>query len=38
MAAELHGKFVELFRNALPGIRRVAAHGNVPDPSLKADA
>jgi putative ABC transport system substrate-binding protein len=35
MAAELHGKCVELFRDALPGIRRVAALGNAPDPFSK---
>jgi putative tryptophan/tyrosine transport system substrate-binding protein len=32
IAAELHGKCVELFRDALPGIRRVAALGNGADP------
>ena len=32
IAAELHGKCVELFRDALPGIRRVSALGNSADP------
>ena len=32
IAAELHGKCVELFRDALPGIRCVAALGNGADP------
>jgi putative tryptophan/tyrosine transport system substrate-binding protein len=32
IAAELHGKCIELFRDALPGIRRVAALGNGADP------
>jgi ABC-type uncharacterized transport system substrate-binding protein len=35
MALELHGKCVELFRDALPGVRRVAALGNAPDPISK---
>ena len=35
IAAELHGKCVELFRDALPGIRRVAALGNGADPFSK---
>jgi putative ABC transport system substrate-binding protein len=35
MAVELHGKCVELFRDALPGVRRVAALGNDPDPFSK---
>jgi ABC-type uncharacterized transport system substrate-binding protein len=32
MAVELHGKCVELFRDELPGTRRIAALGNAPDP------
>jgi ABC-type uncharacterized transport system substrate-binding protein len=32
IAAELHGKCVELLRDALPWIRRVAALGNAADP------
>jgi putative ABC transport system substrate-binding protein len=32
IGAELLGKCVELFRDALPGIRRVAALGNASDP------
>jgi len=32
IAAELHGKCIELFRDALPGIRCVAALGNGADP------
>jgi ABC-type uncharacterized transport system substrate-binding protein len=35
IAAELHGKCVELFRDLLPGIRRVAVLGNAPDPFVK---
>ena len=35
IAAELHGKCVELFRDLLPGIRRVAVLGNAPDPIVK---
>ena len=35
IAAELHAKCVELFRDALPGIRRVAALGNASDPFSK---
>lgn len=35
IAAELHSKSVELFRDALPRIRRVAALGNVSDPFSK---
>jgi putative ABC transport system substrate-binding protein len=35
MAAELHGKCVELFRDMLPWVRRVAALGNLADPSAK---
>jgi ABC-type uncharacterized transport system substrate-binding protein len=35
MAVELVGKCVELFRDALPAIRRVAALGNDPDPFSK---
>ena len=35
IAAELHSKSVELFRDAIPGIRRVAALGNVSDPFSK---
>jgi putative tryptophan/tyrosine transport system substrate-binding protein len=35
MAVELHAKCVELFRDALPGIRRVAALGNASDPFSK---
>ena len=35
IAAELLGKCVELFRDALPGIRRVAALGNASDPFSK---
>jgi putative ABC transport system substrate-binding protein len=32
MAAELHGKCVELFHDILPSLRRVAALGNAADP------
>jgi putative ABC transport system substrate-binding protein len=32
MAAELHGKCVELFHDILPSVRRVAALGNAADP------
>lgn len=35
MAAETHGKCVELFRDMLPGVRRVAALGNAADPFSK---
>ena len=35
VAAELHGKCVELFRDMLPSIRRVAVLGNLADPSMK---
>jgi ABC-type uncharacterized transport system substrate-binding protein len=35
MGAELHGKCVELLRDALPRIRRVAVLGNAPDPISK---
>jgi putative ABC transport system substrate-binding protein len=35
MAVELHGKCVELLRDAVPGMRRVAALGNDPDPFSK---
>ena len=35
MAAELHGKCVELFRDMLPSARRVAAVGNGADPFSK---
>ena len=35
MAVELHAKCVELFRDAFPGIRRVAALGNASDPFSK---
>jgi ABC-type uncharacterized transport system substrate-binding protein len=35
IGAELFGKCVELFRDALPGIRRVAALGNASDPFSK---
>ena len=35
MAVELIGKCVELFRDALPAIRRVGALGNDPDPFSK---
>jgi putative ABC transport system substrate-binding protein len=35
MAAELHGKCVELFRDMLPSIRRIAFLGNAADPSWK---
>jgi putative tryptophan/tyrosine transport system substrate-binding protein len=35
MAVDLVGKCVELFRDALPGVRRVAALGNDPDPFSK---
>jgi putative tryptophan/tyrosine transport system substrate-binding protein len=34
IAAELHGKCVELFRDALPGIRRVSALGNSALPTV----
>jgi putative ABC transport system substrate-binding protein len=33
MAAELHGKCVELFRDMIPSLRRVAALSNTADPS-----
>src|SRR4030095_6344968 len=32
IAAELHGKCVELFRDMFPTVGRVAALGNAPDP------
>jgi putative tryptophan/tyrosine transport system substrate-binding protein len=35
LAAELHGKCVELFRDMLPAVRRVAALGNGADPFSK---
>jgi putative ABC transport system substrate-binding protein len=35
IGAELHGKCVELLRDALPGISRVAALGNAADPISK---
>src|SRR5436190_3210936 len=35
IAAELHGKCVELFRDMLPSVRRVAALGNADDPISK---
>ncbi len=35
MGAETHGKCVELFRDMLPSIRRVAFLGNAADPSWK---
>jgi putative ABC transport system substrate-binding protein len=35
IAAELHGKCVELFRDLLPSIRRVAFLGNAADPFSK---
>lgn len=35
MAAELHGKFVELFRDMLPSLRRVALLLNAEDPFWK---
>ncbi len=35
VAAELHGKCVELFRDMLPSVSRVAALGNLADPSMK---
>jgi len=35
IAAELHGKCVELFRDMLPSVRRVAALGNGADPISK---
>ena len=35
VAAELHGKCVELFRDMLPSVRWVAALGNLADPSMK---
>ncbi len=35
MAAELHGKCVELFRDMIPSARRVAAIGNGADPFSK---
>jgi putative tryptophan/tyrosine transport system substrate-binding protein len=35
IAAEMHGKCVELFRDMLPSIRRVAALGNAADPFSK---
>src|SRR5215472_10774224 len=36
IAAELHGKCVELFRDILPSLRRVAALGNAADPFSKS--
>jgi ABC-type uncharacterized transport system substrate-binding protein len=35
IAAELHGKCVELFRDMFPTVGRVAALGNAPDPISK---
>ena len=35
IASELHGKCVELFRDMLPSVRRVAALGNAADPISK---
>jgi putative ABC transport system substrate-binding protein len=35
IASELHGKCVELFRDLLPSVRRVAALGNAADPISK---
>jgi ABC-type uncharacterized transport system substrate-binding protein len=35
MIPETHGKCVELFRDMLPSVRRVAALGNAADPSKK---
>ena len=35
IAAELHGKCVELFRDMLPSVRRVAALGHAADPISK---
>src|SRR4029453_15491656 len=35
IAAEMHGKCVELFRDMFPSIRRVAALGNAADPISK---
>jgi putative tryptophan/tyrosine transport system substrate-binding protein len=35
VAAELHGKCVELFHDMLPDVHRVAALGNAPDPFSK---
>jgi putative tryptophan/tyrosine transport system substrate-binding protein len=35
IAAELHGKCVELFQDMLPSLRRVAALGNAADPISK---
>jgi len=35
IAAEMHGKCVELFRDIFPSIRRVAALGNAADPFSK---
>src|SRR6266699_2223483 len=35
MAAELHGKCVELFRDILPSVRRVAVLLNAEDPFWK---
>ena len=36
IAAELHGKCVELFRDILPSLRRVASLGNAADPFSKS--
>jgi putative ABC transport system substrate-binding protein len=36
MAAELHGKCVELFRDMLPSVHRVAVVGNAADPFSKS--
>ena len=35
MGVEMHGKCVELFRDALPATRRIGALGNAPDPIWK---
>jgi putative tryptophan/tyrosine transport system substrate-binding protein len=35
IAAEMHGKCVELFRDAFPGVHRVAVLGNSADPFFK---
>jgi len=36
MAAELHGKCVELFRDMLPSVHRVAVVANAADPFSKS--
>ena len=35
MAAEAHGKCIEVFAELLPGIRKIAALGNAIDPFMR---